>query len=183
MNDIDTSYTTINPKTGNLTEEKEFVNSWKWDNEEVSTHFRWGEDNTWVRDDIGWKRNGFDNETQQIRSLVNKYDLPLNTPLKAVKEIARLTNTQKDYQEKYEELRTLNQEYLVAMEIASFERKGMKKKQKEAKKEIKAFLKLVEDYLTHKPNCVVPALKAVGRTRANSRCNCGLKKALNSIKL
>tara|TARA_B100001765_G_C19431891_1_gene305949 strand:+ start:392 stop:880 length:489 start_codon:yes stop_codon:yes gene_type:complete len=162
MGDI---YTTIHPETGELTKETESVNSWKWSNEKIGT-------------EIG----GFDHRSHQQRALINTYSLPSDTTLHVVEIIATLKELCEKADERTRQHGVMNQEYLDALEAASYKEKNLQKTQRGIKKKLKHFLKDIEKYLTHDPECVVSRLNMVGRVKIKSRCNCGLSETLKSMK-
>ena len=157
MGDI---YTTIHPETGELTKETEFVNSWKWNND----------------------RSGFDNDTHQQRALADKYDLPSDTTVRVIEIVSYVHELYEKSDQRVRQYNAMNYEHLGALEIASYKEKSLQKTQRETKRKLKHFLKDIEKYLTHDPECVVSRLNMVGRVKIKSRCNCGLSETLKSMK-
>ena len=158
---MDDIYTTFHPETGELTKETEFVNSWKWNDD----------------------RKGFESYEHQQRSMVNKYDLPRDTTVEIVEIIVQLTSNLKRANKNYDRQCKIQQELLDALEVASYQIKDLKSKEKKTKKQVKNFTTDIEKYLSHTEDCLVSTMQIVGRARIKSKCTCGLSKILSSMKI
>ena len=151
-----TSYTTFDYEKNEFTEEKDFINSWKWKSEYE-------------------ERLNLPATTQRI--LADDYGLPRNTPESALSQIHLFSLKNGRLHEKLETEKEKNKELLHALNLASLEIKNHKKKIKNQKKSIENYKEDVSPYLVHKSECDVYITKHIGRLNQKTRkCTCGLSK-------
>jgi len=161
-------YTTINPKTGELTTENEFVNSWKW--KYTVAHLS---SDSFPHFSISTK------ETAR-EALISKYSLDRKSLLENALEIHRLNLQETILADRYfhvhKELNTL----IEVISLAASENKALKSdNKKEIRKHIK-FKQEIKSFLKHKEDCEANIAKKIGRIRNNIECTCGLKEIMKT---
>lgn len=163
MNNI---YTTINPNTGELTEERDRVNSWKWTYNSYK--------------DINSNRFPFCdlNDKNSIKhALISRYYLDKETTLQSALEIhdkiLRLEKIENKNREKEREINKL----ISAIEVAAIENKDLKVKIKGLRRDNKNLLKNLKPYISHTDDCDISRNKLIGRL-IRTKCNCGLKELI-----
>jgi hypothetical protein len=154
-------YTTINPNTGELTKDHEYVNAWKW-NPSVPKDFK--------------------NYDDYKASLCRQEELDPNTPVRSAQKVIELRRAAEESITNYQIEVRRNSEYLLALENTSIQIKDLIADKKAIKKKTKQDMRKIGSYLAHKQNCRITTMEDIGRVKNKVKCNCGLNETLESLK-
>ena len=143
-------YTTINPKTGKLTREYEFVNSWKWkydlsDIDKTSLPFY-----------------SLRSESSTKEALISKYHLCRDTLLQNAYKIHLLTEERDRLDSTSYNIRKELNHLLEVIKLASDENKNLKFQKNKQLKNYKKFVKEIKSYVSHKQECEINKIKVIG---------------------
>ena len=158
MSDI---YTTINPETGNFTEEQDFVNSWKWKYPDSVTN------------------KNLDRTDK--RSIISRYWLSPETPEDTAFRFHAISQERDKMSRKLQREERNSKELFEALELLTLGNKQNKKEILSSKRKIKKFKKEIASFLSHKEECIIFSLEVLGRKKQNAKCTCGLQSILDQL--
>lgn len=167
-------YTTINPETGDFTEEKDFVNSWKWKYKDFTNQ----------KDSEGQLNLISSDPTidgSRRRALISKYWLDRDTTEDMAHRFHKLSQEKNEASDKLYLEREKVRELFSALQSSVIHCKDIKKELSSNAKQKKKFKKEIINFLSHKESCLIFSLEVLGRTSQNAECNCGLKEILKRI--
>jgi hypothetical protein len=163
-------YTTINPETGDFTEERDFVNSWKW---KYNSVMEAGYQNS--------KSTDLNIDRSTRRALISKYWLNDDTPEDVVHRFHKLSEEKNEVLNKFHSEQGKVRELFSALETSVISYKDIKKELSSRTRQNKKLKKEIISFLSHKEDCLIFSLEILGRIKQKAECTCGLKDILNKI--